>query len=421
MAPTWRRTVAPSVARAHQGFLGCAGLAAGVLALVLALAAGASGGSESMAGCLAAPTPSAPSVAPSGPLNFGIYPGGPVGTVSQTRPPVAEDPGRRLRALLALRGDELLTARLYDIYTGDAGADALDASTREQIAQDTAAGLQVELIDEYRPTDAAPASAVPAFAEWVRATVRTYASNPGVTSLQVTNEANQPGSPGTSDGAYPGATDALIRGIEAAHAERTSDGDTRLRIGFSWAYGTGPEQIDFFAALRLAGSTFSSAVDWVGADVYPGVWNAPADTPAAAATVMVSALRQLRRCYLPLAGLPQRTTLAITENGYPTGAHRSYDEQEEFLEAEASAVSNFRSEYGVRSYRVFDLRDSNSQDPDFESQYGLLRDDYTPKPAYHMLYALIQRLSQLPADADDLPIAHHRGTTIAAMSPRPAR
>ena len=236
---------------------------------------------------------------------------------------------------------------------------------------------------------------MPGFAAWVRSTVRRYGPNANVTSLQITNEANQPGSPGASDGAYPGATDALVQGVEAAHAERTAGGYSQLRIGFNWAYGTGATQTTFFAALRQAGSAFSSAVDWVGADVYPGVWNSTAATPAAAAAVVIGALRQLRQCYLPLAGLTANTTLAVTENGYPTSADRSYADQALFLQAEASAVSAFRSQYGVRAYRVFDLRDSNSSDPDLESQYGLMRDDYTAKPAFQTLHALIQTLSQL--------------------------
>ena len=389
-----RRTIAGRARRSRLALLAGAACCVAVLPAAAPVAT-ASGGSPSLARCLATPAPATPSVVPSGPLSFGVYSGGPVGTVSATWAPVAENPTARLQALQALRGNEPLTVHLYEMYTGDGSADAMNAATDQQIAQDTAAGLQVELVDEYRPSDAIPAVDVPGFSGWVRDTVRRYGPNPGVTSLQVTNEANQPGSPGTSDGAYPGATDALIQGIEAAHAERAAGGYAQLRIGFNWAYGAGAAQTSFFAALRQGGVAFTSAVDWVGADVYPGVWNSTAATPAAAAAVVVGALRQLRQCYLPLAGLSASTTLAVTENGYPTSADRSYAEQALFLQAEASAVSAFRSQYGVRAYRVFDLRDSNSQDPDLESQYGLMRDDYTPKPAFQTLHGLIQTLTQL--------------------------
>jgi hypothetical protein len=41
---------------------------------------------------------------------------------------------------------------------------------------------------------------------------------------------------------------------------------------------------------------------------------------------------------------------------------------------------------------VNELRDSNSGDPNFESQYGLLRDDYSPKPAFSVFQRLIAQL-----------------------------
>ena len=82
----------------------------------------------------------------------------------------------------------------------------------------------------------------------------------------------------------------------------------------------------------------------------------------------------------------------MSENGYPTSATRSYANQASYLQAEVTAVNAFRTQYNVSDYRWFDLRDSNSGDPDFESQYGLLRDDYSPKPAFWVFQRLIAQL-----------------------------
>jgi hypothetical protein len=61
-----------------------------------------------------------------------------------------------------------------------------------------------------------------------------------VWGLQVTNEVNFTVSPDSSDGAYAGARDALIAGVEAAHAEAAQRGFRRLRIGFNWFYRMDP-------------------------------------------------------------------------------------------------------------------------------------------------------------------------------------
>jgi hypothetical protein len=55
-----------------------------------------------------------------------------------------------------------------------------------------------------------------------------------------------------------------------------------------------------------------------------------------------------------------------------------------------------RDRYNITDYRWFDLRDADSTGPSFESQYGLLRDDYSPKPAFAVFRSLVARLSGSP-------------------------
>ena len=82
----------------------------------------------------------------------------------------------------------------------------------------------------------------------------------------------------------------------------------------------------------------------------------------------------------------------IAENGYPTGPGRSYEEQDRALREMVRAVHDFRGNYNVTDYRWFDLRDGDSGDPNFQQQFGLMRDDYTPKPAFETYRALIAEL-----------------------------
>jgi hypothetical protein len=63
------------------------------------------------------------------------------------------------------------------------------------------------------------------------------------------------------------------------------------------------------------------------------------------------------------------------------------------LRAAVTAVDSLRATYNVTAYRWFDLRDADSAGQSFESHYGLLNDDYTPKPAFAAYRRLVAELS----------------------------
>jgi len=338
------------------------------------------------------------SATPTPPLRFGIYPGGPAGSVNPKAPPRPEDPGKRLAALQGLRGDSPFVARLYAGWTGDARADDVGGWLDDEIRSYTAAGLEVELAVRYEPEHADAAASPAAFADYIRAIVRRYGADAGFTSLQVTNEANLGGAPGASDGAFAGASRALVAGVIAAKDEARRAGYPQLRVGFNWAYDERPAaSSEFWAQLgRLGGATFARSVDWVGVDSYPGTWSPRLAVspiiPGAAAAAVKDALRSLRDCYLPMAGIGRTATLHVAENGFPTAAGRGDDMQSAVLEAMVRAVEEVRETYGVSDYRWFDLRDSSTADPSIESHYGITRDDYSPKPAYGVYRDLIAEL-----------------------------
>ena len=148
--------------------------------------------------------------------------------------------------------------------------------------------------------------------------MRTFAPRASVVGLSITNEANLPGSPNTSDGFYTGVRSALVQGVIAARAEADRLGRPDLRTGFSYAYRSAPASDDqFFEDLgREGGAAFAAAVDEVGLQVYPGLFWPPATTDPAGDTI--EALTLLRDCWLPKAGLGRDVALTITENGYAT-------------------------------------------------------------------------------------------------------
>jgi hypothetical protein len=55
------------------------------------------------------------------------------------------------------------------------------------------------------------------------------------------------------------------------------------------------------------------------------------------------------------------------------------------------AVHDHAGTYHVTDYRWFDLRDHNSSSTSFQHHYGLLRDDYSRKRAFHIYRGLVRR------------------------------
>jgi hypothetical protein len=58
------------------------------------------------------------------------------------------------------------------------------------------------------------------------------------------------------------------------------------------------------------------------------------------------------------------------------------------------AVNDLRARYHVTDYRWFDLRDHNTSSANFQQHYGLMRDDYSRKPAFRVYRRLVRRFSR---------------------------
>ncbi len=351
----------------------------------------------------AGPTPClgdtpASSVAPvkvSRPLGFGINPAGFAGAVG---PAVAETPEDKAKTLAALR--ELrprrapFTLRLNRLFWSDhsAGLARFERLAHRYVRR----GYRVEVQVRYHP-DAQQEGRIGAWVRYVRRVTRRLGSIRGVSGLQITNEVNFPPiAPDASDSSFTGAKDALIGGVEAAHRVVRKLRLEHTTIGFNWAYRSTPSgEAEFWSYLRdNGGARFARALDWVGLDAYPGTVFPPSEpTPAGYADGMVNAMSVLRDCFMPIAGLGRRVPIHVEENGWPTGPGRTEDRQVVALREMVRAVNRFRGNYGVTEYRWFDLRDHNTASTNFQHHYGLLRDDYTKKPAFEVYRRLVRRLS----------------------------
>jgi hypothetical protein len=97
---------------------------------------------------------------------------------------------------------------------------------------------------------------------------------------------------------------------------------------------------------------------------------------------------------LTKAGIPASLPIRITENGWPTSPSRSPQRQAEVLEAIVRAIHGLRERLNVTHYEFFALRDAVSEAPDALTEWGLLRADYSPKPAFETYRRLIAELGE---------------------------
>jgi hypothetical protein len=75
----------------------------------------------------------------------------------------------------------------------------------------------------------------------------------------------------------------------------------------------------------------------------------------------------------------------VSENGYATNLGRTEASQEESLRSTLESVRAYSGTLGVTDYRYFNLRDNDSAGTDLFAAVGLLRDDYSRKPAFAAL------------------------------------
>jgi hypothetical protein len=279
--------------------------------------------------------------------------------------------GRIIAAITELQGDKPpVVPRMYVPWTGD-------DSAAQSVAQ--LAGLPWDLVLCYRHETGDAAG----FAEFVADVVRKHGDT--LDSVQVTGEPNMGGMPFAADGAFPDVVRAMVLGVKAG-AEARQDGQP-VRIGI----GLVPsefEDSDFWAKTESeGGSSFTAALDYAGLDIYPDVFGGR--VPLESIPGIVTGMVERFRATLTRIGVPATTELRICENGWPTGPGRPEELQADVLET----VVRTCHALGVSRWQLFALRDADTSGATPWHHFGVLRDDYAPKPAFHRLRALIEELS----------------------------
>ncbi|MTE16599.1 hypothetical protein [Nocardia aurantiaca] len=313
-------------------------------------------------------------------LRFGIYAGGLAGDqFGNVTPGPPERADRIAAALDVLHGAHPFVVRGYVLYS-DARGGFQEAPP--QPWQYTAPHRMLDLVVCFHE----PGDDLTGWLEFLRKQIREH--GPVLASLQIAEEPNHAGPGG--NGGYPQVRRAIIEGARAARAEVDRLG-LAVRIGCNSTPIFDPAQ-EFWSDLgRRGGREFAEALDYVGLDFFPDVFRPISAEGLEAAITAV--LTGFRRESLAAAGIPDATPIHITENGWATGPHRSYERQAEVLETVVGTVAGLAGELNITAYEHFALRDSYSDQGDMNLEFGLLRSDYTPKPAFDRYRALIAKHS----------------------------
>ncbi len=321
-------------------------------------------------------------------LLFGIYPGGVAGDDAgglAGGPP--DDPDLITAALDLLQGraGRPFLVRAYLAFTDDTSLGmSHPTSTPTEAARYATDGRSLDLVAQYQ----SPRGDVAGYVGFVRELVAEYGAV--TATLQITEEPNVTGNP-VLDGDYPRVSEAIIAGVTAAKQEARRLGQHHLRVGFNTTPLFGPSASFVTDLAAQGGHSFIDHLDYVGLDFFPDVFRPVAASDLAAATEGL--LRYHRDAILTPAGLGD-VSMHITEHGWPTGPDRSPDRQAEVIETVISIVAAVARPLQLSGYTHFSLRDADSAQPGLFHQFGLTRDDYTPKPALDTYRRLINQLSE---------------------------
>jgi hypothetical protein len=314
-----------------------------------------------------------------GSLVFGVFPlgmaGGPGGLA--VGPP--DDFEAIGRAITELQGDSNpLLPRMYVVWTGPEST----ATVNAQVAQLAGIGVPLDLALCYRD----PGGDVPAWAAFVQGVVTRHGRE--LAAVQVTGEPNLTFAGAAADGSFPGARDALVQGVLAGAAAKRETSATAA-IGFAVVPDIDPAASGFWTEVRESGGAqFAAAVDYAGIDIYPDVFG-PRISPDQLSAVVERLLRDFRERDLATAGIDPSVPIHICENGWPTGPDRPDEQQAIVLERIIRTVHALREDLNITHWELFTLRDADSSKDDLFHQFGVLRDDYSRKPAFYTLRGLI--------------------------------
>lgn len=313
-------------------------------------------------------------------LTFGIHPFGKVGMPEGVAAGAPDNFDKIGQALMELKGNaEEFVVRSYVHYSG--------AESAEKVLNEIGQLLQIEMQWDIVLSFRDEGMNLDAWLKLIREIIKEFGSR--LYTLQITGEANLVDMPGAADGYCPNVRQALVQGIIDARRAINEFG-ALTSIGFGVALNFQPGNTFWTEIGEIGGEEFTNALDYVGFDFYPDVFRRIPlkDIPAG----VKWGFENFRSNDLKTGKIPETVPVRVTENGWATNSERPYELQAKVLETVIRAVYDLREKFNITHYELFGLRDADSSNDNFFYQFGIMRDDYTPKPAFEIYKNLIREL-----------------------------
>ena len=318
-------------------------------------------------------------------LLFGIYPGSATGDGPLLFDGPRDNPERIEQSLQLLQpAGAPFIVRGYVHYVGSG---QIESATPENILQYRRDGRQVDLTLCFRD----PEGDIAEWTRFIRDIIREHGESLDI--LQIGEEATNPVAATGGDGATPNILEGLVAGVLAARDQAQELG-IALQVGINATLSFDPAQTFWHRLGDLGGKAFVTALDYVGLDFFPDVFRPlPPDAdgrPMSLTEIVEGVLHAFRNTSLAAAGIPGSVPIHITEHGWATSPTRTETRQAEVIESVIRCVYQQRAALNISHYELFGLRDTDSSSDGL--QFGLLRDDYSPKPAFAVYKRLIREL-----------------------------
>ncbi len=314
-------------------------------------------------------------------LKFGVYLGG----VAETRHELAtgkpDMPNEINLALETLQGERQFLVRTYLRYTGTQQDRELTGMPgMPELARYTWHGRKLDLV----LSNWDGSGNLNGWLEFIENVIERYGAYVGC--LQICEEPNLFDYPG--DGRFGYSVDAVILGVKLAR-KILRQRALSATIGFNAIPSDGTQDAFWRGMLSKVDDAFVNSLDYVGLNFYP---DTSQPLIGDMATEVAATLAEFREVNLARVGIPGAVPIHITENGWPTGPFRYYTRQADLLEQMVRAIYDLRGHLNITHYELFSLRDADTANPDLSHQFGILKDDYSEKPAFQVYRKLIAEL-----------------------------
>lgn len=326
---------------------------------------------------------------------FGIYPGSAVGKGPGLRKGKPDDPQQILNAVKTLQGAKSsFLVRSYLHYIGYGKTANHTPVNPEQYAID-GRKLDLTLCFQTNKED------LTGWKDIIKKIIKKYGSY--LDSLQITEEANV--QVPYLDGNFKNVRQALVQGVITAKKEILKQ-NLDVKVGFNSTPIFNPADTFWKEIKELASEFFYDSIDYVGFDFFPDVFQPIKFSNLE--NVVTFVLKKFRGQDLAGAGIPFNVPIRITENGWSTGPNRPYEQQAKTIEVVIKTIYALKDELNITGYEYHQLRDADSSEFEGDAnnnseyndaatllrqhQFGLMKDDYTPKPAFEIYRKLIEEL-----------------------------